>query len=428
MRREAGVIERITLAGRHAAKAQPPRRSKLVRAVLLAAVLLAAAVVALTGLLSGCGFRGSQSDQTGPFGGSSIITTIVAAPFVPSRVYLGTQAGLFASADAGQHWSAGAAGSFTRVGVRAIAPSAVVRNTLWLVTGAPPTAATPAASATGTPTHAATATPQPTFPATAQTSASGAVWVSHDDGGTWHWASAGLPGQVSAVWAGTANANQAWVAVGGGLWLTNDDGLDWSAVGGLPRHTVAQAVLGTDSAGATILLGTNNGLLRSTDSGKHWSPVQGVRGSTHALVAAPLAPRTIYCLTDFGIYRSTDGGAHFSGQSYGLPDTQLAVGSNPNVLYALAGINIHRSNNGGRTWTLIQTATAGVAGIVALPPVNALATPTATATPGHGKPPAHATATPTQAGSEDTILVAFSNPAGMLISRDGGATWSQQAG
>lgn len=427
MRREAGIIEYVmeyvTPASGHAAKIQPRGRRRLVRAVLFAS-----AFAVLAGLLNGCGLGGSQSDQSGPFGGSSVITTIVAAPFVPSRVYLGTQAGLFASADAGQHWSAGAAGSFTQVGVRAIAPSAVERNTLWLITGALPPAATPDASATGTPTHAATATPQPTFPATTQADASGAVWVSHDDGGTWHWASAGLPGQVSAVWAGTANANQAWATVGGGLWLTNDDGLDWSAVGGLPRHTVAQVVLGTDTSGATVLLGTNSGLLRSTDSGKHWSPVREVRGSTHALVAAPLAPRTIYCLTDFGIYRSTDGGAHFSGQSYGLPDTQLAVGANPNVLYALAGINIHRSSDGGRTWTLLQTATAGVAGIVALPPMSALATPTVTATAAHSKPPAHATATPAQAASADTILVAFSKPAGMLISRDGGATWSQQGG
>lgn len=428
MRREAGVIEYVTSAGEHAAKTQPQGRSRLVRAVVIAA-----AVAALMGLLSGCGFGGSQSDQGGPFGVSSVITTITAVPFAPSRVYLGTQAGLFASADAGQHWTAGAAGGGARAGVRTIAPSAVERNTLWLVAGAPPATATPAASTTVTPAHAATATPnatatpQPTFGASAQPDASGALWVSHDGGGTWHWASVGLPGPVGAVWAGTASANQAWATViGGGLWLTNDDGLDWLAVGGLPRHTVAQAVLGTDTTGAAVLLGTNNGLLRSSDGGKHWSPLRGVRGSTHALVAAPLAPRTIYCLTDFGLYRSTDGGEHFSGQSYGLPDTQLAVGAKPDVLYALAGVNIHRSSDGGRTWTLIQTATAAVAGIVVPLPVSPPATPTPTATAKGGKPPAHATATPTPSGPGDTILVALSEPAGMLVSHDGGETWSQQ--
>lgn len=417
MRRDAGGRN----ADRPGARAAPAAQRRFGRAVLLPAT-----IAALATLLAGCGFGAAPNDASGPFGGATtVVTTIAVGPLTPSRVYLGTRAGLFVSSDAGQHWQASPVATFGGAGVRGIAASAIDRDTLWVATGAPLPAVT--ASPTASPTHAPTATPQPTFPATPPPSAPGAVWVSHDAGATWHWASARLPEPVVAVWAGTASANAAWAAIlGGGLWFTNDDGLDWTVAGALPAHTIPQSVLGVDATGASVLLGTDHGLLRSSDAGKHWALSGDVRGSVHALVAAPLAPRTVYCLTDLGLYRSTDAGARFAGQSYGLLDTALAVGTNPDVLYTLAGLNVHRSTDAGRTWTLLQSTTTTVAGIVvSVPAASALATRTATAT----APPSRTapTATP-PAPPADTILVALSQPAGVMVSRDGGQTWSQQGG
>lgn len=415
------------------------RRQRAKRGRAAPTVPLALGLTTLLCLLNGCGFGSSQGNGNDPFAGSIVITVIASAPVVPSQVYLGTSAGLFVSPNNGQDWTALPQAPFAGTGIRSLAPSATERGTLWVITGAPlaqttPTT-TPTRTSSPTPSHGATATPdatptsQPTLPATGQPGMSGAVWVSHDGGNTWHWASTHLPGPVAAVWPGTASANEAWATVAGdGLWLTTDDGLDWSAVGGLPAQAVAQAVLGTDSTGMNVLLGTNTGLLRSTDGGKHWSAIREVRGSVHALVSAPLAPSTIYCLTDFGLFRSTDGGAHFAGQSYGLPDTTLAVGVNPDVVYALAGIDVHRSADGGRTWKLVQTTTAAVAGIVTLLPASAFATPTVTATSGHAASSKNATPTATQIGPTETILVALSKPTGILFSRDGGQSWTQKGG
>lgn len=404
-------------------------RGKLALMPLTLIMMLAALMLSS---LAGCGLGASQDSAAGPFASASaVITAIATAPLAPQRIYLGTRAGIFMSEDAGQHWPTTPLATFGGAGIRAIAASAIDTHTLWVVTGEPPPAAgtTPSASpqhSATTTTTTVTPTPHPTFPATPRTGASGAVWVSHDGGSTWHWAATHLPGQVTAIWAGTASANSAWAAVlGGGLWLTNDDGLDWTAAGGLPQNTVPRTLLGADTTGASILLGTSAGLLRSTDGGKHWSSVGDVRGSVIALAAAPLARRTIYSLTDLGIYRSTDGGAHFTAQSYGLPDTALAVGTNPDVLFALAGVNIHRSTDGGHTWTLLQTATTSVAGIAVLPPASALATPSATnsMTVSRGTPTASPSTPPI-----DTVFVALSKPAGALVSRDGGLSWNQQGG
>lgn len=387
--------------------------------------LLATVGALLLGTLASCGL-GAGTGGGGPFAGArAAVTSLAINPLAPSRLYLGTRSGLFVSADAGEHWPAAPVAAFGGAGVRAVAPSAVDRDTLWVATGAPLVAPTPNTTATPSPAHVSTATPQATFPADGQTGAAGAVWVSHDAGVTWHWGSSGLPDTVNAIWAGTANANVAWAtSTAGGLWVTHDDGLNWSA-DTLPAHALPRALLGTDTTGASLLLGTSAGLLRTTDGGKRWTPDGDVRGYVYSLVAAPLASHTVYCLTNAGLFRSTDGGAQFAAQSYGLPDTALAVGANPNVLYALAGLNIRRSADGGRTWTLLQSATTAVTGIEVAPP-SSMGAPPSTAATGTGSHAAGAATPP--AAPADTIFVGLSSPAGVLTSRDGGANWSQQGG
>jgi photosystem II stability/assembly factor-like uncharacterized protein len=323
----------------------------------------------------------------GPFADLSTRATALAVdPAHPLRVYLGTSRGLFVSTDGGVHWPDATTGVFADRGVRMLAASPQLGGLLWLVAG------------------------------------DGSLWASPDGGESWRpagfvapslapsatpgagGASGALPGPAAWVQPGAASTSQAFAYVmGRGLYGTADSGMTWRALTLPAQAGTPNTLLAGGSRDQNLLLGAQKGLYRSTDGGAHWSQMSGLAGAVLALAGAPAPSSVVYCVTDQALYHSSDGGASFKALDAGQRLTLLAGGAGPSTLYGVQGLRVVRSDNGGQDWALVTPAPNAIAGMAV--------------GPGAGGDP-----------QRDTVYVALSSPAGLLVSQDGGRTWQQEGG
>lgn len=153
-----------------------------------------------------------------------------------------------------------------------------------------------------------------------------------------------------------------------GLKVSRDRGEHWTPLGKLgaaPRGEVAIDPGRPD----LLLVGTDEGALRSSDGGGTWTKCEGPKGeglAFHFDATTPAARRTCFAATRSGIWRSDDAGETWTEKTRGLPGSTIrafAGGSNAKaketVLYctvpceekegALAG-GIYRSLDRGDSW------------------------------------------------------------------------------
>ena len=241
------------------------------------------------------------------------VYALLIAPGTPEQIFAGADGGVFRSQDGGTTWTP------------------VLRADSALALAADPS--TPSTLYAGGATDGST---------------QGFVYQSLDGGTTW--ASFGpstpaLPpvnalavppsGGDAVVYAGTDAGGYAAVEKQGALsWLTND---------ALSSITVFSIAIDPSSP-STLFLGTNSGLLKSTDGGKTFQPIDpnasGLQSQfVFALLFDPSAPGTFYAGTFNGFFVSTDGGASWTDLNEGLAATKvfsIAAGPTP-ILYA--GLN-----------------------------------------------------------------------------------------
>jgi photosystem II stability/assembly factor-like uncharacterized protein len=197
-------------------------------------------------------------------------------------------------------------------------------------------------------------------------------------------ASAGVPGQPNVFYAG---------AVNGGVWKTDDAGRTWTPIfDDQPSQAVgAIAVAPSDpnivyvSSGEGLArpdLAVGDGIYKSTDAGKTWTHLAGLRDSqgVPALAIDPRDPNRIFAAAlghpygpneERGIYLSTDGGQNWQkvlskGENVGGSDVEIDP-SNPDVVYAGmwelrlgpwedaneyqgTGGGLFKSTDGGKSW------------------------------------------------------------------------------
>ena len=82
-------------------------------------------------------------------------------------------------------------------------------------------------------------------------------------------------------------------------------------MGGLPTPLTVQAVASHPKTAKTILIGTPEGLFRTTDGGEKWTAItQGLgKVSITSLAIHPQDPQLVFAATAEGaIYKSQDGG------------------------------------------------------------------------------------------------------------------------
>ncbi|HEY9156871.1 choice-of-anchor D domain-containing protein [Candidatus Binatus sp.] len=270
-----------------------------------------------------------------------------------------------------------------------------------------------------------------------------------------------VAGAVEAVAAKPGDANTLYVgAVNGGIWKTTN-GTNASPTWTPLTDTQASQSIGalkfdpTDPTHNTLVAGNGNfsalnniggarvGLLRTTDGGANWTPINGggtltgqnisgvaARGST--IVTAANTADANYC-TNLGIFRSINSGASFT-QISGAAGSDLPGGlshdlaedpSDNSILYTdmlfadlcTGGTNgIYKSTDGGATWAIVSNST-----------MNALLTDKNTVN------------VKMAVGNSSNVYVAIENSgtdavsglptngdlAGLFRSSDGGTTWAQ---
>lgn len=225
--------------------------------------------------------------------------------------------------------------------------------------------------------------------------AQGGVWRSQDRGVSWTpltdtecslamGSIAMDPVNPDIIYAGTGEQHfSADSFYGCGILRSADGGMTWEEQGidvfrvpGNAGATISRVVVDPVTAGTlgstTVLVASNFGLFRSTDSGRNWTRVQ--RGVATDLIMDPTDPAVLYAafhghpyFANWGIHKSSDGGRTWERASAGLRDTDirrinLAIApSAPETLYAgvenvgedratRRGLLLYRSDDGAATW------------------------------------------------------------------------------
>jgi uncharacterized repeat protein (TIGR01451 family) len=291
------------------------------------------------------------------------------------------------------------------------------------------------------------------------------------------------PRNSSVVYAGTAN---------GGIWKTTNGGLNWMPLTDRqPSLSIGSITLDPTNAD-TVYVGTGEenfngdgyggaGILKSTDSGAHWSQIAGpfvfnTNGGSHigSMAVSPNNNQLILAAVfSFGgtipfggaVMRSSDGGSSWTATLSGITTAVVFDPTSPTTAYAALGSpygdtynGIYKSTDSGQTWNRISGTgtnvipTSGLGRIgLAMAPSNpstlyaTIAQPIGSSLPGivgvfkttdggtnwkrTMDPPSCCTwyegAVAIDPKNENVVVTGGSD---MSISRDGGTTWHDVSG
>lgn len=150
----------------------------------------------------------------------------------------------------------------------------------------------------------------------------------------------------------------------------------WMAAGDTWSRLYAGAVFTVAEAGSSWLIGTPNGLLRSSNQGQSWQAIGlGLPAKVFplTLAVAPDDSRVVYLSTvQHGLFRSQDGGEHFEPINTGLPPALGAAPVTPaqhiaidprdaDTVYVSTEVNgVFKTTDGGTSWT---SANEGLPGL-----------------------------------------------------------------
>jgi photosystem II stability/assembly factor-like uncharacterized protein len=278
----------------------------------------------------------------------ALVEGVVIDPRDPAVIFAGTEAGLYKSTDGGENWGFSGAGMGSAF-VRVVAVDPVASNHLYVGTD------------------------------------ENGLFESFDGGASWSEVPAVCSSNVLAIALDPAirppNRRKSFVGGTGGLWSTVDGGASWTRETGGLSYTDATAVLVDPNDSSRVLAGIyGEGIAESDDRGETLALTCGSIPNTNvlSLVADPRSPSVMWAGTDAGIYRSVDSGKHWTAR--GLEDAGvylIAVDpADSAVVYAgiLSG-GTHRltkSVDGGASWEFADTGLRdyGIPNAIAINPLE----------------------------------------------------------
>lgn len=231
----------------------------------------------------------------------------------------------------------------------------------------------------------------------------------------------------------------ALAGIGVALTRGSGDGTSGATAAALPNTSDYHSLLVAPNAPDQLVLGTHQGLFRSTDGGRTWAQAELV--NQDAMNLARSSGRTVWAAGHGVLARSSDGGSSWQDvEPLGLPATLdvhgFAVDPDSGRLWAaVAGEGLYRSDDGGASFSLISREVGGgVMGLEVLPGGRMLAADIGgkqalLASEDGGKtwstPLDRPVMTVAAAPDNPKLLLAsiLGNDAGIVRSKDGGTSW-----
>lgn len=189
-----------------------------------------------------------------------------------------------------------------------------------------------------------------------QTTTGGANWISKPSGIPATLRSFAFdPTTPTTLYAGTYN----------GLYKSLDSGNTWTRTGnvGIPSNQSLPNIY-VDPTQPSIIYGGSQyqGMLKSTDRGDNWTPLNLGNNNTAGMVMAfaPSNPAIAYIACTNKICKSVDGGSSWSNAGTGLPASNaqaIAVDpTNPSIVYVgTYGGGVFKTIDGGASWSAINS-------------------------------------------------------------------------
>lgn len=272
----------------------------------------------------------------GPQGGD--VRALAVDPRNPKILYLGTTDGhIFTSRDAGDHWQIlGRAGESRQAVVTAVIVDPRDSREIY------------ASEWTRDP-HGE----------------GGGVFRSRDAGV--HWAPMGLAGHaVRAVAQAPSNPNELVAGALDGIFLSRDGGENWERISpqkDAELYNIDSVAIDPRDPG-TVYSGTFHLPWKTTDGGKHWSPIHSGMiddSDVFSLVVDRQKPDRIFATACSGIYRSDNAGALWTkiqGIPFSARRTHAIVQdpSHPQIVYAGTTEGLWKTADGGANWQLMTPA------------------------------------------------------------------------
>lgn len=179
------------------------------------------------------------------------------------------------------------------------------------------------------------------------------------------------PKRASVRWALAAGAAALFAAAAGFAVLRGGEEAPARSVG-LPNTSDYHSLLVSPSDPRALVLGTHQGLYRSSDGGRTWNFAE-LSGQDAMNLAQPSAT-TVWAAGHNVLARSTDGGQTWSDvRPEGLPGLDVhgfAVHPRkPRLLYAaIAGTGLYRSSDGGGSFSLVSPSVGPAVMALAITP------------------------------------------------------------
>lgn len=182
------------------------------------------------------------------------------------------------------------------------------------------------------------------------------IFVSLDNGSSWHASNTGLTSPLISCLAGLGS--RLFAGTGSGLFVSNDNGTTWTFAG------VSDYIYGLCVSGSNIFASANNGPFLSTDGGLSWVPV--TTGIPSGSGIGTLASGGTYLFggnSNGEVYVSSDQGSHWIKtplNAYYI--YSLAV--NGSDVFAASNAGLYHSPDLGVTWVLLNNAPSPILSLI----------------------------------------------------------------
>jgi photosystem II stability/assembly factor-like uncharacterized protein len=195
------------------------------------------------------------------------------------------------------------------------------------------------------------------------------IYSTNDNGVSWTSRNNGLDGCVdfqdieiinnkliagTSIWGGNITYEK-------GIYISNDNGLNWTLsntglLDGSPFEDSHLSIRDIFINGNDILIGTQDGVFKSTNFGQSWAPSNIGINEPNNIQALQFVKfgSAIFLETANDIYRSVDNGFTWVDLNNNIGANPFSLVANSAGLFCTGSLGLYKSTNNGASWTLVN--------------------------------------------------------------------------